>query len=187
MTAAKTSPALSLADLRAPVVNEDDRRWAVSMAPVWARRRRGIRATSEQAFPELVATDKSTLQATADVRVWEDFVDHQAERFEAFYADQRKSPADWSRLWRKSWWPKADPKLTHARLIPKVATAAAYRVFRAGSTEFARALVQATPQERKTWTQIGIVQFPVGDPRLACIEGAPHSQTSAGGFAHDDL
>ena len=89
--------------LTPPVVSNADRDWSLAQCPVWAVRGAVIAPDSEP---------------PAKALVWDRFVAGQIERFEKFFADQRKASSDWSRLWRQSWWPKADPALTHPHLVP---------------------------------------------------------------------
>ena len=84
--------------LHAPVVTDIDREWALTQCPKWASR---ASMTDPEEVPAADASGRKTLN-------WDWFVAIQIERFEAFFAHERKTSGDWSRLWRRSWWPKAE-------------------------------------------------------------------------------
>lgn len=138
--------------LRAPVVTDADREWSAAQCPAWAVR----------GFPP---DDGKPVR----VLFWDWFVSDQAERFERFFCHERKTPGDWCRLWRKSWWPKADPVKLFPKLVPK-ADRRPHPFFRSGTPEFARALEVATARERWLWRRIGVAQFVPDDPRVKCVQ-----------------
>lgn len=137
--------------LRPPVVTETDRAWSLAQQPAWAA----------PGFPDGASGKPKVLH-------WGWFVADQAERFERYFAHDRKAPGDWSRLWRKSWWPKADPVKLFPQLMPK-ADRRFHPFFRAGTAEFARALEVGTPRERWIWRRIGVAQFRPDDERVARV------------------
>lgn len=139
-------------ELRPPIVRNTDRDWSLAQCPVWAVRTGSL---TDAAGPGKVLN-------------WDFFVADQVERFEAFFAHERKAAGDWSRLWRKSWWPKADPAKLFPRLMPKAAHVA-HPFFRAGTDEFKRALAVATVRERWLWQRIGVAQFTPSDTRVARV------------------
>lgn len=135
--------------LRPPIVTETDRQWSLDHAPTWAL----------PGFPDEGAKPKALY--------WGAFVADQCERFERYFAHDRKTAGDWSRIWRKSWWPKADPAKLFPHLVPR--DRRPHPFFRAGSPEFARALEVATPREAWLWRRIGVAQFVPDDHRVAHV------------------
>lgn len=148
-----------------PLVTDADRKWALAQCPPWAR----VGYTDED-FPEIV-DDGGWLERKRAEKLptpnWADFVSEQVERFEKFFEGQNKYYDDWSRLWRKSWWPKADP----ARRWPSMAKKHTEPFFRRGTPEFNRALGVATKEEKPMWLRFGIAQFKPDDPRLEKVMG----------------
>lgn len=136
---------------RPPIVIEADRQWAIDQAPAWAA----------PGFPPEGARGKPK------ALYWGAFVSDQAERFERYFAHDRKTPGDWSRIWRKSWWPRVDPAKLFPHLVPR--DRRPHPFFRAGSPEFARALEVATPREAWIWRHVGVAQFVPDDPRVAHV------------------
>jgi hypothetical protein len=153
--------------LRPPLVTNADRACAMSQLPDWARHD----DATEEPVGEIV-DDGGWLEAEPpDAKPPKSpngaqFVSEQADRFERFFADQRKTYADWSSLWRKSWWPKAHPEKRFPRSAPKIFQP----FFRAGSPEFDRALAVATPAEQRMWNRFGVAQFAPDDPRLGRVQ-----------------
>ena len=77
---------------RPPVVTDEDRQWALAHEPAdWAER--------------------------APLLEWSQHVAEQVERFEEHFGVDRKPAAEWSGLWRRAWWPKADPSIIHPKLV----------------------------------------------------------------------
>jgi hypothetical protein len=149
-----------------PLVTDADRKWAMAQCPPWARC-----DYSEEDFPEIVDDGgwlENARTETLPTPNWADFVHEQAERFEKFFQGQDKTYGDWSRLWRKSWWPKADP----AKRWPKMAKKEFHPFFRRGTKEFRRALDVASPVEKRMWERFGVAQFKPDDPRLKMVEEA---------------
>lgn len=143
MTDTRTAP---------PVITDADRRWAIEQCPTWA----DIGDTS----------DRAVIGTGRDARLsWSSFVAEQAEAFERHFSTQRKPSGEWSDLWRRSWWPSADPAKRHARLIPKLT------YFR-GTPEFARVLALAPPEHRASWERLPLLTLRVSDP-IAAEVGAP--------------
>lgn len=148
-----------------PVVTNRDRDWALGKCPGW------MRLDAEPCgLPEIVDND-APLDASVKPAgllappCWSEFVAEQVERFERYFAGQRKSYAEWSLLWRKAWWPKSDA----GRRFQKQAPKENHLFFRAGTKEFARAMQVATPAERKQWKRFGVAHFRTGDDRLARV------------------
>jgi hypothetical protein len=152
-----------------PLVTNIDREWAMKQCPIWARRDK-IREDDELGG-EIVDDggwlDDKRSSNDRDVPNWDLFVIEQIERFEKFFAD-------WSNLWRLSWWPKANPE----RRFPMSAPKKFYPFFRKGSPEFARALAVAKPMERHLWEQFGVAQFDPSDPRLPKVIGTKRPEVN---------
>lgn len=149
--------------LTGPIVTDADRAWAMAKCPKW------MRLHADAAWPEIVDDDgplDGQRQRTIQPPCWADFVAEQAERFERYFAGKRKSYPEWSRLWRHTWWPKADAK----RRFPQGAPAAPAPFFRVGTPEFARAMQVASVAERRVWARFG-AQFLPDDPRLEFVRG----------------
>lgn len=127
---------------RPAIVTDADRQWAIDQKPEgW-----------DEAAPELA---------------WEDHVAEQAERFEAHFGDDRKPWAEWSGLWRRAWWPKADPSILHPGKAPHVP----HPFVRAGDGLWPKALAVLTRDERMVAERFGVIQFKPQDPRAAVIGG----------------
>jgi hypothetical protein len=148
-----------------PLVSDADRQWAMKQCPHWAS------VSFEDEDGEII-DDGNWLDGASSTMSrlpkpnWADFVHEQAERFEKYFGYEQKTYEDWSALWRKSWWPKADPY----RRWPSMAKKEFQPFFRRGTKEFVRALEVATPEERKMWKQFGVAQFKPADPRLKLVE-----------------
>ena len=138
--------------LCAPVVTNTDRAWSEGQRPAWA----------PPGFPPEGERQK--------VLHWGWFVADQAERFERYFAHERKAAGDWSRLWRAAWWPKADPLKLYPRLVPKSAPDRRPHPFwKAGTPGFEAVLALATPRERWLWRRIGVAQLAPDDPRAKAL------------------
>jgi hypothetical protein len=151
--------------LRPPVVLDVDRQWALEQCPSWAVR---DAQDSAECFDEIVDEADEPKRRDTKRLNWDWFVNDQIERFERYFFDQRKTAGDWSRLWRKSWWPKAQPSLVAPGLVPKSATPT-HPVFRKGSDEFDRAMKAGSASERVLWAKLGLAQFKPDDPRLVKV------------------
>ena len=151
------------ADLRCPLVTTADREWALMQVPVWARR-----ASREDGADGVVDDGRWLEDTKPNARpyeprpCWDQFVSEQVESFERYFAFERKTFGDWSRLWRHSWWPKANP----TKRFPMSAPKTPQPFFRKGTAEFVRALDVATTAERAMWQRFGVAQFKPDDPRL---------------------
>lgn len=145
-----------------PIVTNADRDWALKKCPPWMR----MEPPKDAEFVGEIVDDRAWLDVDkkADIKppCWTEFVIEQIERFERYFAGQQKTRAEWSTLWRKTWWPKSDP----ARRFPKSAPKVPIPHFRAGTPEFARALAVATKTERMIWKRYGVAHFAPGDKRL---------------------
>ncbi len=151
----------------APLVTNADRAWALAQCPSWARRDK-INDGIGEVVDDGGWLDAEPPSSDLDAPNWDLFVIEQIERFEKFFAHERKTYADWSTLWRKSWWPKANP----AKRFPKMAPKQPHPFFRKGTPEFDRAMAVGTPQERFIWDRIGIAQFTPDDKRLKRVQMA---------------
>ena len=163
-----------LSHTRPPIVTDEDREWALAQCPAWAVR---AQAQANDWLDDGNPDDAPPTKGGPGVLIWDYFVTGEIERFERFYYDQRKTYGDWSTLWRKSWWPKADPARRYASLVP-ARRGPPYPTFRRGEPEFYAALRIASPTERKVWDHVGVVMFKPDDPRLAKIRdiaGKPKS------------
>ena len=144
-------------DLRPPIVTDADRQWALQQQPSWWAEKAKLRA------------DRLGRRPLA----WSAHVAHQAERFERHYVGDRKPAAEWSGLWRRVWWPRADPHVRFPDSAPYEHDGEPHPFFRRGHPLFAQALrLAATPRERRLWEQIGVAQFRPGDPRLERLQVA---------------
>lgn len=149
-----------------PIVTDADRKWALDQCPSWA-----VRGPVEPtAFPE---DDPEVPQRAREPErfVWDRFVAIQAESFEKFFNGEMKAYSEWTALWRKSWWPKADPRRMNRKLSPKP-DPKDYRTFRRGSPEFEFAIKFGSLVQRKLWANNGVVMFIASDPMVARIEKA---------------
>jgi hypothetical protein len=128
------------ASRRPPVVTDADRAWAVEQKPEnW-----------DEEAPDLDFAD---------------FVDEQASAFERILGAERKSAAEWSGLWRRVWWPKADPAIRHPETAPHVP----HPFIRADHPAWQRVLAVLDADERRIAERIGIMQFRSEDPRVAVL------------------
>lgn len=151
-----------MADTRliAPIVTDADRQWAIEQKPEWWDR--NARKRAERLNPD----DPEPL-------AWEDHVADQAERFERHdgHVFDRKTQAEWSGLWRRVWWPKADPRKRFPESAPYEHEGEKHPFVRRGDPRFAEALRLATPSERTMWERFGVAQFKPNDPRVKSIMG----------------
>jgi hypothetical protein len=185
--------------LTPPVVHDRDRAWAMAQCPPWCRPGDAApppageivddgapldlapdaTADAAPAGPRAPAADADggVIYAAAAVRAaaryeapaWGQFVDEQIEQFERYFAGDRKSPAEWSRLFRSVWWPKADPSKRYPKSKPLPVPEGGYVFVRRG-TALHRAALQLAPDDRarRVWAAHG-VQFAAGDPLRAEI------------------
>lgn len=151
-----------MADMRliAPVVTDADRLWAIDQKPEWWDRNASKRA-------------KRQSPGAPSPLAWEEHVADQAERFEGHesHVSDRKTQAEWSGLWRRVWWPKADPRKRFPDSTPYEHEGEKHPFVRRGDPRFATALRLATPSERLMWERFGVAQFTPGDPRVNAIMG----------------
>jgi len=129
--------------LRPAIVVDEDRQWAIAKKP-------------------------SDWDVRSPLVEWEDHVAEQAERFEAYFGEARKPYAEWSGLWRRVWWPKADPAVLHPGKVKSEPVPFARR----GQPGFAAAIAVATDAERAMFERFGVAQFKAADPRSQVIAGA---------------
>ena len=159
---------------RAPVVTDIDRNWALAQCPAWAVR--DLAGHPGDDAGEIVdETDHERAQrsrrerARKDTFVWDWFVDDQIANFERFFAHERKGTGDWSRLWRLSWWPKADPHKGLTRSARKSVPSLPHPFARRGTAAFEAGIAAASPRERRLFETVGIVQFTPDDPRAKLL------------------
>lgn len=127
---------------RPAIVTDADRQWAIEQKP----------ETWDEDAPELA---------------WEDHVAEQAERFEAHFGDDRKSYSEWSGLWRRVWWPKADPSILHPKKAPHVP----HPFVKRGDEAWSKAFAMLTVDEKFVADRFGVIQFRPHDPRAEAIGG----------------
>ncbi len=154
---------MSIADLVPPLVTEADMRWAIDQRPANAALGAGRSATA--LAPQGPALD------------WRWFVQREMRAFERYFAGECKTRGDWSRLWRRGWWPKAEPW----KFVPRPTSPASHPYWKVGSAGFRLALCLATPVERKLFEKIGVAQFRPDDPRVVTITQAIEGQRGAAG------
>ena len=164
---------------RAPVVINSDREWALAQCPPWAVRsasdyRGDVGEIADETDDERMLRQRRERDRSVTF-VWDWFVDDQISNFERFFAHERKTYADWSRLWRLSWWPKADPAKRLPKSVAKLIPSVPHPFARRGTPEFDTGLKAATPAERRLFEKIGVVQFTPDDPRAKVLtrEKAP--------------
>jgi len=151
-----------LADLIPPVVAEADRQWALDQRPAGAALGDGRSdATATPQGPALC---------------WRWFVLREVRAFELYFANERKTRGDWSRLWRRGWWPKAEPW----KFGPRPRAPTTHPFWHSGTEGFRLALSLATPAERKLWERICVAQLPPEDPRVVEIRNAIEAAQSEG-------
>ena len=159
-------------ELRPPLVTDTDRQWSLDQCPAWASRETPQDAEmapepSDAADPE--NPRQRPRAGPQDRFVWDWFVADQVYNFERFFAHERRTYAQWSGLWRRAWWPKADPKLWMPKLVAKLNPGKPHPFARRGTLEFEEGLRLATPQERRLFERIGVVQFPPDDKRAKVL------------------
>lgn len=130
---------------RPPIVTDADRQWAVEQKP-------------------------ANWDADAPGLPFERHVAEQAERFEAYFGEERKPYAEWSGLWRRVWWPKADPSILHPGRAPHIP----HPFVKRGDETWPRALALLTAGERAVAERFGVIQFKPNDPRAEEITGNCH-------------
>lgn len=144
-------------DSRPPVVTDIDRQWAMDQEPTgWA----------EQVEARWLEIPEH--QRPLEPLTWDQHVAEQAERFEAHFATDRKPAAEWSGLWRRAWWPKADASVLHPREVPGIPPI----IVRRGDERWLIAVSMLTESERRLAIKLGLVPFKHDDPRIASMAGA---------------
>lgn len=167
---------------RPPIVTNIDRKWALDQCPDWADLG-GAEMDAADAGGEAAEVIHETAterrQRLAAKRQnpkrfrWDWFVDDQVASFERFFAAERRSLEEWSRLWRRGWWPQADPRKGRLpKSVAKIIPSEPHPFFKRGDARFSAALGVATPAERRVWLRYGVAQFRPSDPRLKTISGA---------------
>lgn len=150
-----------------PIVTDADRNWALLQKPEWAR----MHNDESDDLGEIV-DDGGWLDADKGARhqgpSWFDFVVGEIESFERFFSGEQKTYAEWSTLWRNSWWPKRREDWAFKHMAKKKTQP----FYRKGTQGFAIALRLASDDERRIWVRFGIAQFKPDDPRVAKIESA---------------
>ena len=161
-------------ELRPPLVTDIDRKWALDQCPGWAT----LEVSEDDSEPteiidetDFERVERLKRQRTKRVEFsWTWFVDDQISNFERFFCDQRKTYGDWSRLWRNSWWPKADPHRRAPKIANKLMPRDRHPFARRGEPGFEAGLRVATAQERRLFEKIGIVQFKPDDERAKVLD-----------------
>jgi hypothetical protein len=153
--------------LRAPLVTDIDKQWALDQCPAFAyRSKNDVLDDGDGEIVDETPFERSLrLKAKPDLLDWDWYVEDQIARFQRFFCHERKTFGDWSRLWRRSWWPKADPAI----LSPRYGSKEPHPFVRRGDPGYAAALAVATPDERRVFERIGIVQFKPDDPRAKVL------------------
>lgn len=169
-------------ELRPPVVTDLDRQWALDLKPeTWDR---DVIDRWARAYPHLAAkivpsadfdeiVDHGEMLESGDWNLpnmprplsWAQHVEEQAEAFEAHFSMDRKTWSEWSSLWRRVWWPKADPAIRHPRSAPYVPPIMA----RSTDAVWPAVLAVLTPDERKLASRLGVMPFKRDDPRVSVL------------------
>ena len=148
---------------RLAIVTDADRDWALAQKPDWARMH-----SDDPDLGEIVDHGDWLDGRPTDTRrdpSWFDFVIGEVERFEKFYFGEFKTYAEWSAIWRNSWWPK---RREDWKFMSRKNTVH-HPYFKRGTPEFDQALRLATAQERLIWDKFGVAQFAPDDKRLKKI------------------
>lgn len=157
-------------DLRPPLVTEVDRKWALDQCPAWATLDPPDDGEPDEIIDETDEERREREKRKAKISFsWSWFVDDQIAGFERFFSDQRKTYGDWSRLWRRSWWPKADPRKRMPKAAVKLIPYDPPTIVRRGETGFQFALKLCTEAERRVCEKIGVVLFKREDPRSKAL------------------
>jgi hypothetical protein len=159
---------------RRPIVTDIDREWALRQCPAWAIRGPSAGPAPQEPDGE-VDPDRPPRYRQSDVLVWDRFVADQAERFERFFGGELKSSEEWSALWRKGWWPKADARKSYPHLVPS--SGVVYPKFHKGSQHYELAMRYLTPTQRAVADKIGAVMFKPNDPIVAKVLGASKAKS----------
>lgn len=123
---------------RPPIVTDADRQWARDQKPAtWDAETRGLE--------------------------WDDWVDEQAERFERYFGEDRKTYAEWSGLWRRKWLPEGEPGLYHPKTAPPRPPC---KMVRRSDPQWSAAMAVCTPRERALAERLGVMPFKPDDERL---------------------
>ena len=90
---------------RRAIVMSADRDWALAQKP------EEIRMHDEESDDDFeIVDDGGWMDADKPLKhqgpSWFSFVVGEVEAFEAYFGDDLKTHAEWSTLWRNSWWPK---------------------------------------------------------------------------------
>ena len=144
-------------DRRPPIVTDIDRQWAIEQQPP------GWDAAVAARWEALPARQRPDAPLT-----WATHVAEQIERFEGYFGHDRKPPAEWSGLWRRSWWPKSDPSVLHPREVP----GNPHPFLKRGHPQWLEALAVATEKEREVAMRFGVIVFRRDDPRAKVMEPA---------------
>ncbi len=123
---------------RPPVVTDADRAWAMTQKP----------ETWDDDAPDLDFAE---------------VVEEQAAAFERNFAADRKPPAEWSGLFRRVWWPDADPAIRHPDTAPHVP----HPFVRADHPAWPRVLATLSRDERQIAERFRVMTMRPDDPRVA--------------------
>lgn len=167
--------------MRPAIITDLDRDWTMAQMPPWCQRG-DLSDLCGEVVDDGAWLENGAGSGDLDKPSWSVFVAEEIEKFERHYSGQFKSPAEWSSIWRKGWWPRVSPR----KRFPKSAPKEFHPFFRKGSPEFKRALKVATPEESRMWTRFGIAQFKPDDPRLEQVQSpalTPASKRMTGDVA----
>jgi hypothetical protein len=165
---------------RPPIVSDVDRQWALDQEPAdWAEcnggkaPKTGLRFTSDGELIDGDGLDGDVSAGDTNGGLpWSQHVDEQIEAFERYWASlgELKPAMEWSGLWRRVHWPKADPSIRHRKVkgVP-------HPFVRRGDDGWLLALRSLTPAEKAIAMRFGVVQFKPTDPRVAIIS-TPEAQ-----------
>lgn len=142
-----------------PIVTDADRQWAIDQKPAWWDAKAKLKA------------ERNRCRRLK----WETHVADQAERFERHpeFVGERRTAAEWSGLWRRVWWPKADPHVRFPEAAPYDHEGEPHPYFKRDHPLWEQALaLVVSPRERAICERFGVVQFKPGDPRLERLREA---------------
>lgn len=167
---------------RPPIVTDIDRKWALDQCPPWATLHGDVAEMDDEPGEIIDETDEERayrLKRKAEPQFnWSWFVDGQITRFEREFRDERRSYSEWSKLWRKAWWPKSDPFLRMPKAMAKKVPFVPHPFVKRGDPLWSLALNACTPAERKVCEKIGVVMFKLDDPRAKILQPKVLTETS---------
>jgi len=160
--------------MRPPVVTDIDRKWALDQCPPWATLDGTVDDPDDELGEIIDETDEeraARLKHNPERKFnWTWFVAGQVERFEREFRDERRSTDEWSKLWRKAWWPKSDPFLRMPKEMKKKIPSEPHPFVKRGDPLWSAAINACTPAERHICEKVGVVQFKPDDPRAKILK-----------------